>query len=99
MKVVVSDEALERFDRALDWYEGILSERQMLGIVDDVRNAVAYLAAHPGAGQFEPWLDHEGKGARRWIVGHFKIIYRVSDGTLHITDIFDSRQDPRRMKG
>jgi len=36
---------------------------------------------------------------RRAIEGHFKIIYRVEGETIYVTDFFDSRQDPAKMKG
>ena len=31
--------------------------------------------------------------------GYFKIIYKVEKGAVYITDFFDSRQDPEKMKG
>lgn len=40
-----------------------------------------------------------GKEHRRIIEGHYKIIYRVEGQAIYITDIFDSRQDPNKMKG
>ena len=33
------------------------------------------------------------------LVSHYKIIYRVIGETIYITDIFDSGQDPDKMKG
>ena len=30
---------------------------------------------------------------------HYKIIYRVVGEYIYVTDIFDSRQDPDKMKG
>jgi len=34
----------------------------------------------------------------RLIESHYKIIYRVTEEFIYITDIFDSRQDPDKMK-
>ena len=67
-------------------------------VVDQVLRELEQLARWPRGGQVEPWLagaDHE---YRRWVIGHFKVIYRIEKDTILITDIFDSRQDPRRMK-
>jgi len=36
---------------------------------------------------------------RRLVEGHYKIIYRIEDEYIYITDIFDSCQDPDKMKG
>ena len=46
-----------------------------------------------------PFLEHLGLGHRPIIEGHFKIIYKVEGEYIYITDIFDSRQDPDKMKG
>ncbi len=40
-----------------------------------------------------------GQGHRRWVVGHYKLIYLVLEDQLVITDFFDTRQDPKKMKG
>ncbi len=34
-----------------------------------------------------------------WLVATFKIIYKVEGNIVFITDFFDSRQDPTKMKG
>ena len=57
------------------------------------------LPENPWKGQQEEYLSHLGKGHRRIIEGHYKIIYRVEGQAIYITDIFDSRQDPDKMKG
>jgi plasmid stabilization system protein ParE len=49
--------------------------------------------------QKEEYLEHLGKGHRRAIEGYFKIIYRVEEDKIFITDVFDTRQDPNKMKG
>jgi plasmid stabilization system protein ParE len=54
--------------------------------------------ADPYIGQQEEYLEHLGKDHRRLIEGNYKIIYRVQGEDIYITDIFDSRQDPSKMK-
>lgn len=49
-------------------------------------------------GQKEEYLEHMGQSHRRIIEGYYKIIYRVEGETIYVTDIFDTRQDPARMK-
>jgi hypothetical protein len=36
---------------------------------------------------------------RRLVVGNFKVIYRIEKDLIYVTDIFDARQDPKRMRG
>ena len=39
------------------------------------------------------------EGHRRVIDGHVKIIYRIVEEAVYVTDFFDSRSDPGKMKG
>jgi hypothetical protein len=50
-------------------------------------------------GQKEKYLEHLGQSHRRIIEGHYKIIYRIEEEVIYITDIFDTRQDRTKMKG
>jgi hypothetical protein len=45
------------------------------------------------------YSDFEIAGHRRLVESHYKIIYRVVGEYIYVTDIFDSRQDPDKMKG
>jgi len=56
------------------------------------------LINQPYLGQIEEYLEHLDKGHRRLIHEHIKIIYRVEKNIIYITDFFDSRQDPLKMK-
>ena len=62
-------------------------------------NAADTLLLQPLQGQEEPLLEHLRLEHRRLVVSHYKIIYRVEEECIYITDIFDSRQDPDKMKG
>lgn len=57
------------------------------------------LVSSPKAGQIEKYLQHLDRSHRRLIEGHFKIIYRLEGELIYITDFFDTRQDPKKMKG
>ena len=57
------------------------------------------LGNHPYTGQKEEYLEHLDREHRRVVEGYFKIIYRVENQTVYITDFFDTRQDPTKMKG
>ena len=57
------------------------------------------LALNPMKGQREEFLQHLHQDHRRLIIHYIKIIYKVEDNTIFITDFFDSRQDPSKMKG
>jgi hypothetical protein len=46
----------------------------------------------------EEYLDHLGQAHRRVIEGNYKIIYKVTDDAIIVTDVFDTRQNPSKMK-
>ena len=57
------------------------------------------LKDHPYLGPVEEHLVDLGQGHRSLVEGSHKIIYFIDDKTVFVTDIFDTRQDPDKMKG
>ena len=76
-----------------------VTPEKLLFIRNQILDKADELADNPWKGQREEYLTHLGKDHRRTIEGHYKIIYRVEEQYIYITDIFDSRQDPAKMKG
>lgn len=66
-------------------------------VIDEVLEGVQFLLGHSRAGQVE-LRRSDGMEYRRWVVEHFKIIYRIDGERIIVTDLFDSRQDPRNIK-
>jgi len=64
-----------------------------------IQNKVKQLLLNPELGQREERLATLQKDHRRLIEGNFKIIYYVEENIIVVTDIFDARQDPKKMKG
>jgi len=55
------------------------------------------LAKFPESGQIENSLNEMNEGHRYLVDGNYKIIYKkISEGIL-ITDVFDTRQDPKKI--
>ena len=99
MKVIWSDWALDRLDEIHSYLEEKANERIADHTVVKVLEGVALLAQYPYGGQVEPWLEHKGLGHRRFVVRNYKVVYRIHRNEIWITDVFDARQDPRKMKG
>ena len=76
-----------------------VSHEKLIEIRDEILDAADTLLLQPLPGRTEPYLEHLELGHRRLIAGHYKIIYRLIGESIYITDIFDSRQDPAKMKG
>lgn len=99
MKLVYTEQALVSLHETLEFIAPNVSSEQLTKIRNRILDKADTLLKQPLIGQKEPCLKHLGLGHRRLIEGHCKIIYKIVDDYIYITDIFDSRQDPDKMKG
>ena len=99
MKLFYTKQALLSLEQSLNFIAPKVSNNKLVEIQNKILDAADTLILQPEKGQEEPLLKHLKLGHRRIIEGHYKIIYRVIEDKIYITDIFDSRQDPRKMKG
>ncbi|WP_375577576.1 type II toxin-antitoxin system RelE/ParE family toxin [Marivirga tractuosa] len=101
MKVVLTEQSLSRLEKSLRFFleELDIPKAQIVKIKNNLIGKAKSLAKNPYIGQFEPYLSSLEHGHRRLIEGNFKIIYRVEDDTIYVVDFFDSRDDPKEMKG
>lgn len=63
---------------------------------DRIKKNIGRLKSHPFLGAVE-WEIPDGSCRSLVIHPHYKMIYRVNKLSLYIIDIWDCRQDPRRM--
>lgn len=101
MKIIYTEQSLISLEDSLQFLLKV--QRIPLEKVFEIRNQLLdkadSLDKNPDLGQHEEYLVHLKKGHRRLIEGTFKIIYRVEGEFIYITDFFDSRQNPKKMKG
>lgn len=101
MKVIYTDQSIDSLEESLHILieeQGLASEKAA-SIKNQLFDRADSLALNPNKGQREIYLQHLQEDHRRIIEGHFKIIYKVEGECIYITDFFDSRQDPEKMKG
>lgn len=67
-------------------------------IKSEIFKKVKLLILRPELGQIELNLESTGLGFRYLVAGNFKIIYKSEGDDIFITDIFDTRRDPEKMK-
>ncbi len=99
MKLVYTEQSLVSLEEVLNFAALNVDEEKLIEIRNEILDAADTLLLQPLLGQTELCLEHLKLGHRRLVVGHYKIIYKLFDETIYITDIFDSRQDPDKMKG
>ena len=99
MKLVYTEQALVSLEEILEFNATKVSYEKLKEIRNRILDKADTLLLQPLKGQKEPFLEHLGLGHRRLVESHYKIIYRVAGEYIYVTDIFDARQDPDKMKG
>jgi plasmid stabilization system protein ParE len=71
-------------------------------VADKIRKSIfdstRHLTKQPLIGTVEENLMDLKQGHRYLVAGNYKIIYRIIHDNIYITDIFDCRQNPQKMK-
>ena len=99
MKLVYTQQALISLGESMEFIAPHVSGETLETIRNGILDRADKLIKNPSSGRREEYLEHLGLNHRRVMESHYKIVYRVIDRTIYITDIFDSRQDPAKMKG
>lgn len=99
MKLVYTEQAIASLQECMDFFPPEVPSEKVNEIRDRILAKADKLLVNPYIGQYEEYLEHMGQSHRRVIEGNYKIIYKVEGDAIFITDIFDSRQDPAKMKG
>ena len=99
MKLLYTERAIVSLQECLDFFPPEVPPEKINEVRDKILAKADKLLENPYLGQQEEYLEHIGQSHRRVIEGYYKIIYKLEGETIVITDIFDSRQDPSKMKG
>ncbi len=96
MKLRYTAQALHRLRQILEFNGGGLAGKK---VVKEILNRADILERYPELGKKEIYLKNLGQGHRFLLLGRrYKIIYFIDDSLIVVTDIFDVRQDPEKMK-
>lgn len=98
MNLIYTEQALLGLEESLAFIAPKVSHEKLIEIRDRILDKADTLLTDPFKGQEEIYLESLGLGHRRLIIEHYKIIYRVVEENIYITDILDSRQDPEKIK-
>ncbi|MFN8410733.1 MAG: type II toxin-antitoxin system RelE/ParE family toxin [Flavobacteriales bacterium] len=99
MRLLYTRPARQRLVGIEDYFSLHASPKAAARLVDGLLTKALGLLKHPKKGKPERLLAHRGLGHRSLSAGRFLIIYYVEGDTIHITDFFDTRQHPSRMRG
>lgn len=98
MEIEITEFAESELIRIYDYYRSVASEPVARKIKDRILEKALTLTTFPLRGQEEENLKELNEGHRYLIEGNYKIIYKISGNTVFITDIFDTRQNPDKIK-
>jgi len=96
--VVVAESAELKLDEILEFYRPKLTSTKLRMLKSRLLERANSLAQSALQGQIEPTLENLEFGHRRIIEGHVKIIYRIDGEVVTVTDFFDSRMNPAKVK-
>jgi len=98
MKVLWTKSALASLHDIYKYYNENVSISIAYKVRDNILAAASQLENHSHIGQIEEILK-EMEGGHRYIVkDNYKIIYKIQTNTIYITDVFDTRQDPDKIR-
>lgn len=97
MKVFWTKFALDSLSDIYGYYKNNVSVNVACNIRDKILSSTNQLEKHSLSGQIEEFLMDLGEGHRYIIRGNYKIIYKIQDERVYVTDIFDTRQSPDKI--
>ena len=99
MNIVITDPAKSNLRKLYNYYKKEVSKKLAERIKLDLLNTISKLETHPYIGQKEEHLASLDLDHRYLVKGHYKIIYRIENDIIYITDFFDSHQNPTKIRG
>lgn len=98
MNVIITEFAKKRIKKIYYYYK----DRGLSKVGQKIRIAIVtkakFLKEQPYMGAVEPTTKKLNKEYRYILSGNHKIIYRVEAPNIYIVEVFDTRQDPNKMK-
>jgi toxin ParE1/3/4 len=97
MKILWSDFSIEMLLEIYTYYKKKASPSIAKKIKTEILTATNQLKKYPTSGQIELNLEKLNEGHRYLVKGNYKIVYKEIPEGLLITDVFDTRQDPKKI--
>ena len=98
MNIIITNPAKNSLRKLYNYYKRNASIKLAEKIKLELIASITNLETYPYMGQVEEHLASFDLGHRYLVNGHYKIIYRIEKERIYITDFFDSRQDPSKVK-
>ena len=98
MKIEWTEVAIKNTKKIHKFYCKIASKQVADKIIEPLFDFVKTLQTATDIGQLEECLKPLNQGHRYLVHNHTKIIYLIKENTIYITHVFDTRQNPSKLK-
>ena len=98
MEVIITETAKNRLKDIYQYYKKVASIKIARRIKQELIQRIQSLKHYKDIGPIDEYLEYLKKGHRKLTEGNFKIVYRIQENTIFITDIFDTRQHPGKQQ-
>lgn len=97
-QIIWTNFAISELKNIYLYYRMVASDTVADKIRKSIFDATKPLTKEPLIGQIEENLIELKQEHRYLVEGNYKIIYRIISDNVYITDIFDCRQNPQKIK-
>ena len=98
LKVFWTETAIEQLEDIFDFYKYKASHKIAKSMVTKIIDRTIQLEVHPESGQKEELLKIRKFDYRYLVEGNYKIIYWIEENYIKIAAVFDTRQNPKKLK-
>ena len=98
MKVIWSDFASDELKNIYRYYKEVAGTKTARKIKARIFETTKQLVKFSKSGSAEENLQELKEGHRYLVAGKYKVIYKIADDTIYITDVFSCEQNPQKMK-
>lgn len=98
LKIFWTESAIEQLEKIFDFYKHRADIKIARNIIYKIIERTIQLENYPASGQIEELLKSRKKIFRYLVEDNYKIIYCLDKNSVSITAVFDTRQNPKKIK-
>jgi toxin ParE1/3/4 len=98
MTIKWSEKADADLKRIFKSFEYSYNKSYAKDLVNELENRTLVLVQYPEIGQTEELLGFRNENFRYLVEGNYKIIYWIDEEVIRIVSVFDTRQNPEKLK-
>jgi len=98
VRIIYTEEAEKRIRDIFDYYSETASLKVANSIINQIIDETNLLVKNPYLGLREEILAERKFNYYSLIINNYKVIYRIAENYIVIATVFDTRQNPKKIK-